>query len=342
MVRSHLRHAHAITTDRQRDGNAGGTSASVTPGHRQPPGGPEGRLETVGAGWRRTLSNTKTKVVHDRVTMAAASLAYHGFLALFPAVIALLGIVTLAHVSRGELTHITNGIDKALPSGASDVFTAAVKAATKRASGSAVAVVVGVVAAMWAADSGMAALQQALDVAYEVPVDRKFLSRRLHGLPLMLATVVLGLTGAGLVVFGASIGSSIESYMPVQGTAFVVLWTVVRWGITVLAIMTLFSYYYFAGPNHERRHWQWVTAGGLISTAVFLLASLGFSFYVSAFGSYGRTYGSFAGVAILIFWMYLTALAVLTGAEVNAEIARQAAAEAGASPPEEATPASWP
>lgn len=283
-------------------------------------------LDLGTSGWKATLQQTKQRVKDDRVTMAAGSLAYHWFLALFPAVIAALGVLSLAKVSAGTLHHLTHGISKALPGGSASVFTAAVDAATKKASGSTIAVVVGVLVALWSASSGAAVLEQALDIAYEVPNDRKFLARRLWALPLMALVVVFGGVAGALIVFGEPIGSSISGLVSLHGVVFTVVWTVVRWLVTIVFLIVLFSAIYFLAPKRESPHWRWVSAGGLIATGIFLLASLGFSFYVSSFGSYAKTYGSFAGVAILIFWLWLVALAVLLGGEVNAQLEREAEA----------------
>jgi membrane protein len=295
-------------------------------------GAPGTPLEISKAGWVSILKLTFTSFSKNRGSITAGSLAYQWFLSLFPALIALLGVVAVVNFQASTVQHLVNGLATALPGDASKVFTSAITTANGHsARGSTATIIVGLVLAVWSASGGMAALETGLDMAYEVPQDRKFLGKRLRAFPLMLATVLLGGVAAALIVFGAPIGGAISGHVSLSGPAFSVIWNVIRWALTIIVVTLLFSFYYFFGPNRESPKWQWVSPGGLLGTAIFLLASLGLSFYVAAFGhaSYARTYGTFAGVVLLLLWLYVSATAILLGAELNAETERQAAAQAG-------------
>jgi membrane protein len=277
------------------------------------------------ANWKAALASARAHLKSDRITVAAGSFAFRWFLALFPIIIALLAVSSLVNVPRHVTVALINGTTKALPEGASDVFTGAINHSEGHTSGAIVAIVIAGVVAIWSATSGMVQVEEGLDMAYGVGQDRSAAAKRLRALPLLLAAAILGGGASALVVFGQSIGREIEDALPFGGSAFLVGWTVVRWVVALALVGLLFSVLYYAAPDKPHPHWQWISPGAVVGTVIWAAISIGFSFYTTISGSYVKTYGAFAGVAILIFWLYLTGIAILLGGEINAAFEREAA-----------------
>ncbi len=274
--------------------------------------------EVRSPGWREVLASAMRHMKVDRVTVAAGAFAFRWFLAIFPTILALLGVASLLSMPRSFAIELIHGTERALPSGAAQVFTEAIKQATLRTSRHLTATIVASVVALWSAVSGMVIVEQGLGIAYGVPRDRSFLAKRRVGLFLLIGGVILGGGASALSVFGTSIGDSIRHIAPVSGVAFEAAWDIIRWIVALILINLLFSMLYHFAPNRKSRGFRWTSAGAVVATVLWAIVSYGFSLYTTDFSSYGKTYGAFAGVAILIFWLYLTGLAILVGGEINA------------------------
>lgn len=283
-------------------GPAGGTE---TDGLTPPSGAgasPDSPLDLDSGDWKATAKRTLKEIKDDRIPLIAAGMAFYFFLSIFPGLIAFIGIMGLIDV---DTSSIVDALQRNMPGGSGAVLVEAVESAENPSeAASLLAAIFGIGTALWSASSAMAALQQGLDVAYDIREDRKFLAKRAIALLLVFATAVLG--GVPTPFFG---GSGLMS--------------VVAWVFTLFAVMTLFAIYYYVGPNRKENSWRWVSAGGVLGASLWIIASLGFGYYASNFGSYSKTYGPLAGVIVLIFWLYLSSLSVLIGGELNAELERQ-------------------
>ena len=297
--------------------------------------GPDSPLELPPPDWKVSVKRAVKEFKEDRATLTSAGMAFYWFLSIFPAMVAFIGLLGLFNASQTAIDSISDTVKSALPGQASSVLIDAIQG--REAGGTVVAALVGIALALWSASSGMVGLQMGLDVAYDVTDDRKFLKKRLVALELMAAMLVLGGVATALIVFGAPLGDALRDHLPF-GSAFVVLWTVIRWALGLAALVALFATIYYLSPNRETPRWAWVSPGGILAALIWLAASLGFSFYVSSFGKYAETYGSLAGVVVLLLWLYLTALAVVLGGELNAELERQSAARKGQIPAESTAP----
>lgn len=296
--------------------------------------GPSSPLELPAPDWKASVKRAVKEFKEDRGTLTAAGMAFYWFLSVFPSLVAFVGFLSLFNVGQETVNNIVDSVTRALPGGSSEILTTAVQNAGQ-ADGAILAVVFGVALALWSASAGMVGMQMGLDVAYDVHDDRKFLMKRLVAFELLLAMLVLGGAATALIVFGAPLGDALRDNLPF-GSAFVVLWTILRWVGGLVALTGLFATIYYLAPNRETPRWVWVSPGGILAAAIWLAASVGFSIYVNSFGNYEETYGSLAGVVVLLLWLYLTALSVVLGGELNAELERQSAARKGEVPSEPA------
>lgn len=280
---------------------------------RQPPvptqrpgnGGPDTPLDLAPTDWKQTAKRTLTEIKADRVTLIGAGMAYYLFLAIFPGIIAFTGILGLFEIDTGP---IVDAIQSNLPGRSGALLVAAVQGSQQASEGAALgATLIGIAVALWSASSGFVAMQKGLNIAYDVPEDRKFFGARVMALLLIVATGLLGGVPSPFFTFGDS-------------TVF----TVIAWILTVVAVVILFSLYYYLGPKRERPTWQWVSAGGLLGAFIWITASVGFGLYAGDPGRYAKTYGEIGAVIALIFWLYLTSVSIMIGGELNAELERQA------------------
>ena len=289
---------------RSRPGDGGGVPVQTGEGP-----GPDSPLDLKPLDWKATAKRTLKEIKEDRVTLIGAGMAYYGFLALFPAVIAAIGILGLLSVPADTIADIEGSFRDALPAGASEIIGDAIENANNpERSASLTAAIVGIAVALWSASSGFVALQKGLNVAYDISEERKFVKARLVAFALILATGLLGGVPSPIFTFGES-----------------AIFVVVGWVLTITAVMVLFSLFYYLGPNRDSPRWTWVSAGGVVGALLWLGVSVAFAIYVDKFSSYGQTYGTMAGVVVLILWLFLTSVSVLIGGELNAELERQAA-----------------
>jgi membrane protein len=255
-----------------------------------------------------------------RVSVAAGAFAYRWFLSLFPLIIALLGITSLVSLPHRTIVNLIHGVTSALPASAAQVLISALNHAQEHSGASVWATAAAVAIALWSSLSGMVVVEEGLDMALGLPMDRTFLARRAVAVPMLASAILLGGAASALTVFGQPLGRLVHHALPLSGVAFSITWTVLRWLCALWFMNLLLATLYFLAPNRPRTRWRWSTLGTVVATVMWATVSLAFSLYTSSFSSFASTYGALAGVAVLIFWLYLSGLATLTGAEIDAVI----------------------
>jgi len=258
--------------------------------------------------------------LNDHITNLAAALAYYAFLAI-PSI--LLIAVGLFSVFAGPETvsSIVDQLGKVMPAEAVDLVEQSLTTMTQKQGQGALLIGLGGLLALWSMGGAMQNLQWALNAAYDRDETRSFVKRRLTAY-LMFVFVGIGLTLAfGLLVLGPQLSTWFGNAVGEPGLVRLVWW-VAQWPILIGGLLIAFAGVLYLGPNVDHPRWRFLSLGAVIGAVIFMLASGAFAFYVSKFGSYNKTWGSLSAVVIMLTWLWLGAVALLFGAEINAEAER--------------------
>jgi membrane protein len=256
----------------------------------------------------------------------AAALTYYGLLSIFPGLIVLVAVLGLA--GRATVDNVQAIISDAAPGQAGQLVTEAIGRVAGNPRTASIATILGLLVAFWSASGYVAAFMRASNTIYDVPEGRPIWKK----LPIRLGvTAVIGvmlIISALIVVFTGELAELAGQRLGIGSTA-VTVWNIVKWPVLLILVSQMFAILYWASPNARRGGFRWASPGGAVAVVIWLVASGLFALYLAFFASYNKTYGSLAGVIAFLVWLWITNIAVLLGAEVDAELERERAILAG-------------
>jgi membrane protein len=289
---------------------------------------PEGPAHARKGSLWQTLKRTFTEFKEDQLTDRAAALTYYGVLSIFPALIVLVSIVGLVFDPARVTNALTDVVSSVGPASAVETFKGPIETLTQSRETAGIMLIVGIVSALWTASGYVGAFMRAANVIYEVEEGRSIVKLR----PLqMLVTLVLVLLLALVLVAVVLTGPLAEAVGSAVGldSAAVTAWDIAKWPVLLVVVVVMIALLFYASPNARLRGVRSILPGAALAVVVWLVASAAFAFYVANFGSYDKTYGALGGVVIFLVWAWLTNVAILLGAELNAERERSRQLEAG-------------
>lgn len=272
-------------------------------------------LATLPIGWGDLLRRTWREMIDDDVLGLAAQLSYYFFLALFPAILFLLALASFFPLST-----ITDEADRLLRPVLSPQVLALIQEQMRRLANNEDGglLTFGVAGALWSSSAALVSIISALNRAYDIEEARAWWRVRLIAIGLTLGVAVTVLIAFGLVLAGPALADWLGRVTG-WGAPFVWTWMVLQWPLVFALVATALGFVYYFGPDAEQ-DWVWITPGAVIGTLLWLAASLLFRIYVVTFTDYEGSYGAVGGVIVVMLWFYVSGLAILVGAELNAEI----------------------
>jgi membrane protein len=266
-------------------------------------------------GWLDLARRTAAEMMADNCLGLAAQLAYYFFLALFPALLFLVALISFIPVEN-LMDAIVSNLARVAPGEVLSIIQDQIlKIAHDQAGG---LLTFGMLGTIWSSSSAITAIVDSLNTAYDIQESRPWWKVRLLAVGLTVALAGFIVISTVLVVVGPTLAEKVAEWFHL-GAAFTLSWKILQWPVVFALVSGGIAMIYYFAPDAEQE-WIWITPGSIFATFLWLLVSLGFKFYVTNFGSYNATYGAIGGVIVLLLWFYVSALAVLAGAEMNAEI----------------------
>lgn len=275
-----------------------------------------------GRSWRSLVKRVWERINDHDLLARSAQLSYYFLLALFPLLIFLMTLLGYFAASGSQLRDsLLSYLSTVMPYSAVMLVRSTLDEVTAARGGGKLSF--SLLAALWVASSGMGAISDTLNVAYNVRETRAWWKVRLISVALTAALAVLIVTALTIVMYGGRVGDTIANSVG-YGGAFKIAWRIVQWPIMLVCVYFTFHLIYYLAPNRPRRRWQRTTPGAIIALLLWLLISFGLRIYLHFFNSYSLTYGSLGALIVLMLWFYLTGMAVLIGGEINSEMEAEA------------------
>jgi membrane protein len=287
---------------------------------------PDKPVHLGGRGWFGVLKRTGREFSQDNLTDWAAALTYYGILSIFPALIALISILGL--VGKSATQPLITNLSSVAPGPAKQILTTAIQNLQKSQGAAGILFIVGIAGALWSASGYIAAFMRASNAIYDVEEGRPIWKTAPVRLVVTVVMLTLVVISAVAVAVTGGLAKQVGNLVGVGSTA-VQVWDIAKWPVLLLIVSFMFAFLYWAAPNVKHPKFRWISPGGVLAVLVWLVASAAFAFYVAKFGSYNKTYGALGGVITFLVWLWISNIAVLLGAEFNAELERGRAIEGG-------------
>ena len=295
--------------------------------HPDDPRKPESPTDLTKPSTLYVLRKTAREFQHDQCTDLAAALTYYAVLSLFPAVLVVVSLLGVFGQGRRTTDAVLDIASDLAPGSTVDTLRPTIQQLVESPSAG-FALILGILTALWSASGYVGAFGRAMNRIYEVPEGRPVWKLRPLQLVLTLAGLIMVAAVGFMLAVSGPVAKAVGNAIGVGEVALTV-WNICRWPVILLLVIVAVAVLYYATPNVSQPKFRWISVGAALAIVVWILASVGFGFYVANFGSYNKTYGALAGVIIFLLWLWITNLALLFGAELDAELERGRELQAG-------------